>query len=52
MDEFLHMGGHAFFVWSAYAAALILILLDFLPPVFKLKRLREALARRRRAAGR
>lgn len=48
MSEFFDMGGYAFYVWGAYGAAAVLLLADALPPMLRMKRLRESLARRRK----
>jgi len=48
MNDFLHMGGHAFYVWTAYGAAVVLIVMDFLPTMRRMKSLRAAIARRRK----
>lgn len=46
MSAFLAMGGYAFYVWSAYAVFFMVLIADFLAPVFRRRRnLRELRAR-------
>jgi len=44
LDEFLSMGGHAGFVWPAYAAALLVLVGLGAMSVLRLARLRRSLA--------
>jgi heme exporter protein D len=46
MKEFLHMGGYAFYVWSAYAIALVVLLYNLVSPIVARRRLLASLARR------
>lgn len=39
MSEFLHMGGYAFYVWTAYGAALVVLALNFAAPIVRHRRL-------------
>ena len=39
MSEFLHMGGYAFYVWTAYGAALVVFVLNFAAPLVRRRRL-------------
>lgn len=39
MSEFLHMGGYAFYVWTAYAAALVVLALNLAAPILRRRRL-------------
>lgn len=41
MTEFLHMGGYAVYVWSAYAISLVVLVLSVLAPVLQNKKLRR-----------
>lgn len=41
MTEFLHMGGYAVYVWSAYAISLAVLIISVLQPVFQNKKLRK-----------
>lgn len=34
-SEFFHMGGYAFFVWSSYGIATVLLGWMFISPIFK-----------------
>jgi heme exporter protein D len=46
VSAFLAMGGYAFYVWSAYAVFFMVLIADFLAPVFRRRRnLRELRAR-------
>ena len=46
MSEFLHMGGYAFYVWTAYGAAFVVLALNLAAPIAR----RRRLVRGRRAA--
>ena len=46
MSEFLHMGGYAFYVWTAYGAAFVVLVLNLAAPILR----RRRLVRERRAA--
>jgi heme exporter protein D len=48
LNEFLHMGGYAIYVWPAYGLALVVLLANFLSPLYRERRLRRELARRGR----
>lgn len=39
MSEFLHMGGYAFYVWTAYGAALVVLALNVVAPLVRRRRL-------------
>ena len=39
MSEFLHMGGYAFYVWTAYGAALVVLGLNVAAPILRRRRL-------------
>lgn len=53
MSAFLAMGGYAFYVWSAYAVFFVVLIADFLAPVFRRRRnLRELRARMARQGAR
>ncbi|MFZ5621506.1 MAG: heme exporter protein CcmD [Pseudomonadota bacterium] len=45
MHEFLHMGGYAFYVWTSYALAALVLALNWALPRRALRRLRRAAAR-------
>ena len=38
-SEFFHMGGYAFFVWSSYGIASVLMGWMFVSPIFKRKQI-------------
>ena len=46
MSEFLHMGGYAFYVWTAYGVAFVVLVLNLAAPILR----RRRLVRERRAA--
>ncbi len=39
MSEFLHMGGYAFYVWTAYGAAFVVLALNLAAPIVRRRRL-------------
>ena len=39
MSEFLHMGGYAFYVWTAYGAAFVVFALNLAAPILRRRRL-------------
>ena len=39
MQEFLYMGGYAFFVWSAYAVVFVVLTANFVYPLLRRRRL-------------
>ncbi len=51
LTEFFHMGGYAFYVWSAYGVTFVVLLLNVLLPIARARRLRRGLARRAQFAG-
>ncbi|MGZ5049938.1 MAG: heme exporter protein CcmD [Methylobacter sp.] len=44
MQEFFAMGGYAFYVWTSYGLALIVLFANILIPVMQRKRLLRSLA--------
>ncbi len=52
MNEFFHMGGYAFYVWTSYGLALLVLLANVLSPILLKKKLLSQLARREQRAGR
>ncbi len=52
MNEFFHMGGYAFYVWTSYGLALLVLLANVLSPILLKKKLLSELARREQRAGR
>jgi len=47
-SEFLHMGGYAVWVWSSYGICLVVLLINFLAPMVRRRRLRQSLIRQAR----
>ena len=37
VSEFFHMGGYAFYVWSSYGIATVLLVWTFFSPIFSKK---------------
>jgi heme exporter protein D len=52
LNEFLHMGGYAFYVWTSYGIALIVLLLNVILPLRQRKKLLSDIARAGRRARR
>ena len=52
MNEFFHMGGYGFYVWTSYGLALLVLLANVLSPILLKKKLLSQLARREQRAGR
>jgi heme exporter protein D len=52
LNEFFHMGGYAFYVWTSYGLALIVLLLNVLGPLRQRKKLLHDIARTTRRARR
>ena len=48
LREFLHMGGYAFYVWSAYGVAFIVLAANVVVPMLRARELRTRLARQAR----
>ncbi|NJO15828.1 MAG: heme exporter protein CcmD [Thioploca sp.] len=48
MNEFFHMGGYAFYVWTSYGLALLVLLANFLIPLNYERALLRTLARKLR----
>jgi heme exporter protein D len=42
-SEFFHMGGYAFFVWSSYGIATLLLGWMFISPIFRRKQIIQEL---------
>lgn len=53
-SEFFHMGGYAAFVWTSYALALGIVLVNIVSPLIErkrvVKRVKRAIARDRHAS--
>ena len=52
LNEFLHMGGYAAYVWSSYGIALVVLLANVLLPARQRKKLLADIARTVRRARR
>jgi len=53
MNQFLAMGGYAFYVWTSYAVFAVVLLADYLSPVLRRRRnLRDVRARMARQGAR
>lgn len=48
LSDFLHMGGHALYVWSSFGISLLLMVLNILMPWWGLRRTRAQLQRQLR----
>lgn len=46
MRNFFHMGGYAFYVWSAYSLALIILTLNLITPISHRRRILQNFQRR------
>jgi heme exporter protein D len=45
MKEFLHMGGYAAFVWSAYGIACLVLIVSLILPLLENKKIRRRIVR-------
>ena len=45
LSQFFHMGGYAFYVWTAYALAAIVLVLNVVGPIRRERELRRELGR-------
>ena len=52
LTEFFHMGGYAFYVWTSYAIALFVLLINVIRPLRQRKKLLNDIARTARRARR
>jgi heme exporter protein D len=52
LNEFLHMGGYAFYVWTSYGIALVVLLVNIIAPTRQRKKLLAEIARKTRRARR
>ena len=52
LTEFFHMGGYAFYVWTSYGLAMIVLLLNVILPIRQRKKLLNDIARTTRRARR
>ena len=52
MREFFYMGGYAFYVWTSYGLAFIVLLVNFVVPLSRERRVLKDIARKARRARR
>ena len=52
LNEFLHMGGYAFYVWTSYGLALAVLLINVILPLRQRRKLLTDIARTNRRARR
>ena len=52
LREFLDMGGYAFYVWSAYGVAFIVLVANIIVPLLRARDLRARLQRQARLESR
>ena len=52
LNEFFHMGGYAFYVWTSYGLALAVLLLNVILPLRQRRKLLNDIARTNRRARR
>lgn len=48
MAEFFHMGGYAFYVWTSYAVAAIILIANMVSPMLRKKTILKTLNRKLR----
>lgn len=44
MNEFLHMGGYAFYVWSSYGISLVILLINAYLPLQREKKIIQSIS--------
>ena len=49
MSEFFHMGGYGFYVWSTYGLAFVVLVLNFIIPLFREKKLLQSIAKKNKS---
>ena len=52
LNDFFHMGGYAFYVWTSYGIALFVLLINVILPLRQRKKLLGGIARAARRARR
>ena len=52
LNEFFHMGGYAFYVWTSYGLALAVLLINVILPLRQRRKLLNDIARTNRRARR
>ncbi len=51
INEFLHMGGYAFYVWTSYGLAAVILIANLLAPMLTARRQRRELIGKLRREG-
>ncbi len=51
LTEFLHMGGYAFYVWTSYGLAAVILIANLLVPMMNARRQRRDLIGKLRREG-
>jgi len=51
LTEFLHMGGYAFYVWTSYGLAAVVLIANLLVPLLNARRQRRDLVGKLRREG-
>lgn len=52
LAEFLHMGGYAFYVWTSYGIAFVVMVVNLVKPIMYRRQLIVKFARRQQRVGR
>ena len=52
LNDFLHMGGYGFYVWTSYGISLVVLLANVILPARQRKKLLKDIARKARRARR
>ena len=52
MNEFFHMGGYAFYVWTSYGIATVVLVANLIAPIVQRRKLLADFERRARRARR
>jgi heme exporter protein D len=52
LNEFLHMGGYAIYVWSAFALSLVVLVMGFIIPLRNEKKLLQQIRKNHERAQR
>lgn len=50
MSEFFNMGGYAFYVWTSYGIAFLVLLANLIQPILQQRRALKVLRRKREQA--
>ena len=52
LNDFFHMGGYAFYVWTSYGIALFVLLINVILPLRQRKKILDGIARAAKRARR